>query len=435
MSLEDLKKEIDRLDRNIDAFNFVKSIVRVFSLYFMNYVDCIGGWKIEELCGTGSNGVVFTARQITGCADAADGANYLSGSGFSPLDYGGNGFESLLSDQEGASTSESCRSGEEEGFAEKISGLVMAFKIPNLSHFIVEWFDLSEEHMFDPPHEKFAEVTDEILRTFIGITRETKEVQSRFQNIEEEKSYKREFYSLEAIGCTEKGVRYLEDYGTFDLVLRQGGKLFRERCFSYFVTPLFPGITMTAYFSREMEELLRWRKAVELLGGVIDIVDHVHRQDIIHRDLHPKNFLYNEESGELNLIDFGSSFPHRDASLDMPGQRRGSKRYMSPEQYRDPREVDIRSDFFFIGGLFQFMLTRRTPHLRTRTVETLPLLPEESLQDVRSIPAGLVRDVSDFIRRLLSYNREERYQSLEEIRAVWQKISSEVEKLDIERNA
>jgi len=103
-------------------------------------------------------------------------------------------------------------------------------------------------------------------------------------------------------------------------------------------------------------------------------------QGLIHRDIKPANILLSAASGSARIVDLGlanlvapgaDDGPLRDATLV------GTRGYMSPEQIRDPRAVDFRSDIYSLGVTLREAATGVTPSsarqrgqpLRTASVE------------------------------------------------------------------
>ncbi|CAG8019915.1 unnamed protein product [Penicillium salamii] len=76
-------------------------------------------------------------------------------------------------------------------------------------------------------------------------------------------------------------------------------------------------------------------------------VNYIHEMEIAHRDLKPENLLLSS-NGCLKISDFGSAECFRlgwENQIHMSRTRRGSRPFVSPEQYLceefDPRPVDI----------------------------------------------------------------------------------------------
>ncbi len=147
-------------------------------------------------------------------------------------------------------------------------------------------------------------------------------------------------------------------------------------------------------------------------------LEAIHRHGVVHRDLNPKNIIFNKKDEELRIIDFGISslFSEGAQGLHRASAPEGTPAYMSPEQTgRVNRAVDQRTDFYSLGISFYEMLTGRLPF---RTDDPLQLLhahiakqppaPHEVKTDIPPVVASIVM-------KLLAKAPEDRYQSAEGI--------------------
>ena len=102
------------------------------------------------------------------------------------------------------------------------------------------------------------------------------------------------------------------------------------------------------------------RLAVQVAAAVADI----HGRGLIHKDLKPGNILFDPETGEVKIADFGTaSRVAREQTTARPARLiEGSLPYVSPEQTgRMNRAVDSRSDLYSLGVTFYQLLTGRCP--------------------------------------------------------------------------
>ncbi|HEU4535227.1 MAG TPA: serine/threonine-protein kinase, partial [Polyangiaceae bacterium] len=120
-------------------------------------------------------------------------------------------------------------------------------------------------------------------------------------------------------------------------------------------------------------------EAVLYLLQACDAVAAAHAAGIIHRDLKPSNlFLARRPDGRsaVKVLDFGiSKAPslsgHEvDRSLTRPGAVLGSPLYMSPEQVRNTKGVDARSDLWSLGMVLYELLVGSPMY----NIDTLPAL-------------------------------------------------------------
>ena len=140
----------------------------------------------------------------------------------------------------------------------------------------------------------------------------------------------------------------------------------------------------------------------------------IHTANIIHKDINPSNIVYNPETEELKIIDFGIStrLPQEFPAVCPPNQLEGTLAYIAPEQTgRMNRGIDFRSDFYSLGVTFHELLTNRLPFISTDPMELVhyhiaqPPIPVYEL--IPDIPLA----ISNIIVKLLAKTPEERYQS------------------------
>ncbi len=153
---------------------------------------------------------------------------------------------------------------------------------------------------------------------------------------------------------------------------------------------------------------------------ITDILGRIHRQHVIHKDINPSNIVWNPETGQLRIIDFGLSTV---LSREMPATQnpqvlQGTLAYISPEQTgRMNRSIDYRTDFYSLGVTFYELLTGVLPFELQDSVELvhahiakIPTPPDEINEAVPPVLSGIVM-------KLMAKTAEKRYQSAEGLRA------------------
>jgi len=84
-----------------------------------------------------------------------------------------------------------------------------------------------------------------------------------------------------------------------------------------------------------------------LLQDMIRAVAAVHKVGFVHRDICPRNFFLDDQSGKVKLFDFGLSVPNKPEFLQA-GSRTGSAMFQAPEIVRR-KGFDQRADIFALG--------------------------------------------------------------------------------------
>ncbi len=165
---------------------------------------------------------------------------------------------------------------------------------------------------------------------------------------------------------------------------------------------------------------------VKLIRQMAEALDYVHSQEFIHRDVCPRNFIYESEAGNLKLIDFGLSLPARKEFMQ-PGNRTGTPLYMAPEVVRR-RSTDQRLDIFAMGVSAYQICTYEFPWPFTETTGKAALAHDT--QEPREILAHrptLNRTLSKAIMRCMRPNPSERPQCVSDFLNAIRSVESDDE--------
>ncbi len=153
----------------------------------------------------------------------------------------------------------------------------------------------------------------------------------------------------------------------------------------------------------------------------------IHAANIIHKDINPSNIVYNPETEQLKIIDFGIStcLARENQTVGNIERLEGTLAYIAPEQTgRMNRGIDYRSDFYSLGITFYELLTNKLPFATTDSIELVhchiaqqPVPPHELVETLNSTSQPIPKAVSDIVMKLLAKTPEERYQSAWGIKA------------------
>ncbi|HXX69716.1 MAG TPA: protein kinase [Polyangiaceae bacterium] len=118
----------------------------------------------------------------------------------------------------------------------------------------------------------------------------------------------------------------------------------------------------------EVRRTLPLQEAVDYLLQAMEAIAEAHAIGIVHRDLKPSNlFLTVRPDGTplVKVLDFGISKAIDDgsqqASLTSTAMVMGSPLYMSPEQVRSTKNVDMRTDVWALGVILYELLAGGPP--------------------------------------------------------------------------
>ncbi|HIE95914.1 MAG: AAA family ATPase [Fuerstiella sp.] len=152
------------------------------------------------------------------------------------------------------------------------------------------------------------------------------------------------------------------------------------------------------------------RLAIQITRSLGD----VHHQHVIHKNINPKNILVNQESDQIQIIDFGeaSNLSSEKADVNATSKLQGSLAYVSPEQTgRMNREVDYRTDYYSLGVTLYEMLAGVTPFDASDTMGWVHCHLAQAPTSLHELDPSIPEALSNVVSMLLSKNAEGRYQS------------------------
>jgi tRNA A-37 threonylcarbamoyl transferase component Bud32 len=153
-----------------------------------------------------------------------------------------------------------------------------------------------------------------------------------------------------------------------------------------------------------------WQRAVQIMRQVADGLRYAAGKGIIHRDLKPENIMIDPD-GDAHLADLGlaKEMLVTGASATADGDVLGTPYYMSPEQVRQPGDVDFRSDLYSLGATLYHMATGEVPFDAPTPFEVMAKHINEELPAPNERRPGLPQRLCDVIMRLMAKAPEDRY--------------------------
>ncbi|MFM8893609.1 MAG: serine/threonine-protein kinase, partial [Planctomycetia bacterium] len=145
---------------------------------------------------------------------------------------------------------------------------------------------------------------------------------------------------------------------------------------------------------------------------VADALEHASQRDVVHRDIKPSNIIITP-TGKARIVDMGLARLHHvagDEDLTVSGVTLGTFDYISPEQARDPRSADVRSDLYSLGCTMFFMLAGRPPFADGTMVQKLLQHQQDAPPAIESLRPDVPRRVGAILGRLMAKDPDSRYQ-------------------------
>ena len=164
-----------------------------------------------------------------------------------------------------------------------------------------------------------------------------------------------------------------------------------------------------------------------------NILGDIHGSNIIHKDINPRNILYNPTTDEVKIIDFAMAtlIPREEQRSTHHDLLRGTLAYISPEQTgRMNRSLDYRTDFYSLGASYYEMLTGKIPFEESDPLELVYCHIAKTPVSPRELNENVPKVVSEIVMKLLSKNAENRYQSAYGLRMALETCSDYVDGTD-----
>ena len=155
-------------------------------------------------------------------------------------------------------------------------------------------------------------------------------------------------------------------------------------------------------------------QALQVTMQITYALKHSAERDVVHRDIKPSNVLLTP-TGKAKLVDMGLArlrpMQASDEDLTASGVTLGTFDYISPEQARDPRTADVRSDIYSLGCTFFFMLTSHPPFPDGTVLQKLLSHSSDAPPDPRKWRNDLPASIVPVMNRMLAKLPDNRYQS------------------------
>lgn len=147
-------------------------------------------------------------------------------------------------------------------------------------------------------------------------------------------------------------------------------------------------------------------QVISLLQEILEILDFVHQQKVIHRDVNPRNILRREQDNKLILIDFGAVKQITTKLVNSPDITKstvaiGTPGYTPGEQAQGTPKFS--SDIYALGIIAIQALTGLSPDQLEKDVETNEIIWEKF--------ATVSPEFAQFLNQMICYDFRQRYAS------------------------
>lgn len=141
-------------------------------------------------------------------------------------------------------------------------------------------------------------------------------------------------------------------------------------------------------------------------------LDYAHKRNVVHRDIKPANVMYEPESKQVKLTDFGIA-RITDSSKTKTGMVLGTPSYMSPEQLSG-KKVDGRSDLFSLGVMFYQMICGKLPFHGDSMATLMYKIANEEPARLAELRPDVIKQrpcIASIIDKALEKDPDKRYQT------------------------
>ena len=179
---------------------------------------------------------------------------------------------------------------------------------------------------------------------------------------------------------------------------------FEENAEFYLVQELIIGNDL----SQELKSgvIFTQNQVMSLLQEILEILDFVHQQKVIHRDVNPRNILRREQDNKLILIDFGAVKQITTKLVNSPDITKstvaiGTPGYTPGEQAQGTPKFS--SDIYALGIIAIQALTGLSPDQLEKDVETNEIIWQNF--------ATVSPEFAQFLNQMICYDFRQRYAS------------------------
>lgn len=173
-----------------------------------------------------------------------------------------------------------------------------------------------------------------------------------------------------------------------------------------------------------LEKKQRESRIVSLVIPVLNALEYIHRQNIVHLDIKPSNIMV-ENGRNVRLMDLGIALTSQPVAtgMDMSGDASGSglmgtPKYAAPEQFVSDgySQIDARTDIYEFGVTLYELISGVNPFISNSLSEAI----EKHRNYILPPAAAITAPMLEVLRRAANPDRARRYANVAELRTALQ---------------
>ncbi len=193
----------------------------------------------------------------------------------------------------------------------------------------------------------------------------------------------------------------------------------------------YPYFEMEFVNGKELSRNIRSKRNYQntnhkIASGLLAAMAHLHHNNIVHADLHSRNFMFDAKKN-VKIIDFGFSYNTTIPTENQVMNRGGVAHYMPPERVYDhpfifSNTVSTLQGEVYQLGLMLFRLYTKTNPFASKTEKTWAEMAHDILNFEILDPITNNNQKDAIIKKAMSKNPIDRYKNCVEMQKMWLEI-------------